>query len=117
MKKQKQKITAFAAIFISKERNKLRFGFSHGADAPGAQHLSDLATAFINRHLLQVRFELTIGSTHRERSVVAKRCRLSASGTLSHLTISFLAIIPKLRLASASTAFYHTSYPSTRRVV
>jgi hypothetical protein len=29
----KQKITAFAAIFISQERNELRFGFGHGADA------------------------------------------------------------------------------------
>jgi hypothetical protein len=38
-------------------------------------------------------------------------------GTLSHLTNSFLAIITKLRLAPASTAFYHTSYPSTRRFV
>ena len=91
----KQKITAFAAIFINQERNELRFGFSHGADAFGAQHLFDLAIALINRHLLQVRFERAVGGTHRERPVVAKSCRLSTVGTLSHLTNSFLAIIPE----------------------
>jgi hypothetical protein len=32
----KQKITAVAAIFISQERNELRFGFGHGANALGA---------------------------------------------------------------------------------
>jgi hypothetical protein len=36
MKKWKQKITAFAAIFISKERNELRFGFGQVANATGA---------------------------------------------------------------------------------
>ena len=91
----KQKITAFAAIFINQERNELRFGFGHGADAFGAQHLFDLAVALINRHFLQIRFERAIGSTHRERPVVAKSCRLSTVGTLSHLTNSFLAIIPE----------------------
>jgi hypothetical protein len=113
----KQKITASAAIFVISGKERLSFGFGHGADAPGAQHLFDLAIALVDRHLLQVGFELTIGGTHGERPVMSKSCRLSAMGTLSHLTISFLAIIPEYRLAPASTAFYHTSYPSTRRVL
>ena len=91
----KQKITANAAIFINQERNELRFGFSHGADTFGAQHLLDLAIALIDRHLLQVGFERAIGGTHRERPAMAKSCRLSTVGTLSHLTNSFLAIIPE----------------------
>ena len=62
--KGESKITAIAAIFISQERNELRFGFGHGADALGTQHLLDLAIALINCHLLQVRFERAIGGTH-----------------------------------------------------
>jgi hypothetical protein len=84
--KGESKITANAAIFISQERNELRFGFGHGADALGTQHLFDLAIAFVNSHLLQVGLEFTIGGTHGERPAMSKSCRLSAVGTLSHLT-------------------------------
>jgi hypothetical protein len=72
--------------FVYQERTELSFGFGHGANALGAQHLLDLAIALVNRHLLQVRFELTIGGTHGERPVMSKSCRLSAMGALSHLT-------------------------------
>ena len=82
----RQKKSRLQPRFLSQERNELRFGFGHGADAPGAQHLLDLAVALVNRHLLQVGFELTIGGTHGERPVMSKSCRLSAMGTLSHLT-------------------------------
>lgn len=85
-KKYNKKITACAAIFSRQERNELRFDFGHGADALGTQRLLDLAIALINRHLLQVRLELTIGGAHGERPVMSKSCRLSAVGTLSHLT-------------------------------
>jgi hypothetical protein len=85
-------------IFIRQERNELRFGLGQGADAFGAQHLLDLAIALINRHLLQVGFERAIGGTHGERPVVAKSRRFSAVSTLSHLTNSFLAIIPEFWL-------------------
>jgi len=60
----KQKITALPRFLSNQERNELRFGFGHGADALGTQHLFDLAIALINRHLLQVGFERAIGSTH-----------------------------------------------------
>jgi hypothetical protein len=76
--------------------NELSFGFGHGADAPSAKHLLDLAITFINSYLLQVRFKLTIGSTHGKRPIMSKSRRLSAMSTLSHLKNSFLAIITEI---------------------
>jgi hypothetical protein len=116
-KTRKQKIAAPAVIFIRKEKGGLRFGLGHGANAAGAQHFLDPAVALIDGHLLQVRFESAVGGAHRERPVMAKRCRFSAMGTLSHLIGSFLAIIPEFERLLASTAFYHTTHPSTSQVV
>jgi hypothetical protein len=60
----KQKSRLEPRFLSIQERNELCFGFGHGADALRTQHLLDLAIALINRHLLQVRFELAIGGTH-----------------------------------------------------
>jgi hypothetical protein len=103
--------------FVLQNVKDLCFGFGQGADAPGAQYLLDPSVALVNGHFLQVWFKRAIGGVHGERPVMAKRCRFSAMGTLSHLISSFLAIIPEFEPMLASTAFYHTTYPSTSKVV
>ena len=70
--------------------------FYHRADALGAQGLLHLASALHHGNLLKVRVKGTIGRPQRKGAVVTEGGGFPTMSALSHVSQSFLAIIPKL---------------------
>ncbi len=73
---------------------KLSRRFAESLNALGAQRLLDHTTLLHHCHLLQVRFELTVGCAKGKRTVVTEGSCLAAGIALSHVIDPFRTMIP-----------------------